>query len=238
MSTNEEHVSMFELDLYFATGAPDARIEEHVAGCERCGGYLAELARLQEGAALPELLALPRGRGLPARRAERGLGAGRSLGLVMSLAAGLVVLGAVSALLLVSPSEDAPAVAVKGGPGIQLLVRRGESTRAWNGTSPVRAGDVLALRVACEEFERVAVLVPSGQARERWSPLFQGDCPPAGEALPFTLVVDEQPGREEVAVVFSRSLLAARDLDEALARRRVDGEVWVIRFELDKEASR
>ena len=44
MTTNEEHISMFELDLYFATQAPDARIEEHVTTCSSCGGYLAELA--------------------------------------------------------------------------------------------------------------------------------------------------------------------------------------------------
>ena len=34
MTTNEEHVSMFELDLYFATQAADPRIEEHVATCD------------------------------------------------------------------------------------------------------------------------------------------------------------------------------------------------------------
>ena len=152
--------------------------------------------------------------------------------------AGLAVLGAVTALLLVSRDEEAPAVAVKGSPGVQLLVRRGEATRPWNGSSPVQAGDVLGLRVACEEFEQVAVLAASGDERARWSSLFRGECPPAGAALPFTLVVDEQPGREQVAVVFSRSPLDARALDDAIVRRRLDGEVWVIRFELDKEPSR
>jgi hypothetical protein len=158
--------------------------------------------------------------------------------LTVALAAGLVALGAVSVLLVVSLDEGTPAVAVKGSPGVQLLVRRSEATRPWDGSSPVRAGDVLGLRVACEEFAAVAVLAASGDERKRWSPLFRGGCPPAGAALPFTLVVDEQPGREQVAVVFSRSALDARALNDAVTRGRLDGEAWVIRFELDKEPSR
>jgi hypothetical protein len=84
----------------------------------------------------------------------------------------------------------------------------------------------------------VAVLARSVDAPKRWASLFQGDCPAPGTALPFTLVVDDQPGVERFAVVFSGSPLDARALDEAVDRRRMDGDVWVTRFELGKEIAR
>jgi hypothetical protein len=229
MTRNEEHISMFELDLYFAAQAPDARIEQHVAMCARCGGYLAELAALQTQTSMP----LP-----PARRGAGRATSRRARPRALTLAAGLTVLGAVTAVLLISrPAEQAP-VAIKGAPSVQLLVRRGEDTRPWDGTSPVRPGDVLGLRLACEELRQVAVVARSADPRGRWSPLYQGDCPPAGAALPFTLVVDDQPGVERFAVVFSASALDRGALDDAVERRRMDGSAWVTRFELGKEIAR
>lgn len=230
MTANEEHLSMFELDLYFATQASDARIEEHVENCERCSGYLAELAALQTAADVP----LAR----PARRAPapRSSGRPRTFALGLAAIASLASLAALTALLIVPRAPEGPIVAVKGGPAVQLLVRRGAETRAWNGSSPLRAGDALGLRVVCEEFGRVAVA--SGTGPGRWSRVSEGQCPPAGEALPFTLMVDEQPGAERLAVVFSKSELDPRALAQAIEARRLDAQVWVTRFELAKEASR
>lgn len=230
MTTNEEHLSMFELDLYFATREPDARIEEHVATCDRCGGYLAELEALQTQTSAPLPAARPAARSLARRARPRGLG--------VTLAAGLAVLGAVTALLVVSRDAESPAVAIKGTPAVQLLVRRGEETRPWDGASPVRPGDALGLRVACEELRHVAVLARSAELPRRWSPLFQGECPAAGAALPFTLVVDDQPGVERFAVVFSAAPLDPPALGDAIERRRTDGSAWVTRFELGKEIAR
>lgn len=227
MTTNEEHLSMFELDLYFATQASDARIEEHLTSCERCSAYLTELDAQQASAPLP---AMP---GAEARSRRS-----RPRAIRLTLAAGLAVLGAAIALLVMSRESEPPAVAVKGSPAVQVLVQRGEETRTWDGSSPVQPGDALGLRVACEEFRHVAVAVASGEARGRWSHLSQGVCPPAGEALPFTLVVDDEPGSERLAVVFSRSRLDPRALDEAIEARRLDADAWVTRFELDKEVSR
>jgi hypothetical protein len=232
MSGNEEHLSMFELDLYFATQASDARIAEHVESCERCSGYLAELAALQRAADVPLARAGSEASARPAP-ARRPLGRPRTLALSL---AGAASLAAAIALLVVPREPDHTAVAVKGGPAVQLLVRRGEETRAWDGASALRAGDALGLRVVCEEFGRVAVA--SGAARERWSQLSVGACPPAGEPLPFTLVVDDEPGAEHLAVVFSQSALDARALAQAIEARRLDAQVWVTRFDLVKEASR
>jgi hypothetical protein len=229
MNTNEKHLSMFELDLYFASSAPDARIAEHVAGCERCSAYLERLDALQQGLPLPS----PRqavSRSSALRRRPRGFG--------LTLAAGLMVLGAVTALLLSSLDGDAPPVAIKGSPAVQLLVRRGEETRPWDGVSPVQPGDALGLRVACEEFSHVTVAAASAAAPGGWSQLSAGPCPAAGAALPFTLVVDEAPERERLAVVFGMSAFDVPALGAAIDRQRLDAGAWVTRFELDKQVSR
>ncbi|HEU4583824.1 MAG TPA: hypothetical protein VFS67_36455 [Polyangiaceae bacterium] len=224
MTANEEHLSMFELDLYFATRAPDARIEQHVASCERCSGYLSELEQLQQ--AVPRAAAK---RALPRQRPVR------SRIFALSLAA-IAALGTLTVLRVVPLDSGAPAVGVKGSPAVQLLVQRRSETRPWDGASPVRAGDALALRVVCEGFERVAVAVDTGG--ERWSRLSEGACPAAGAALPFTLLVDDEPGAEHLAVAFSKSALAERTLQQAIAERRRDAQVWVTRFELVKEPAR
>jgi hypothetical protein len=230
MTTNEEHISMFELDLYFAAQATDARIEEHVAACDSCGGYLVELAVLQGQTSVPLPAPRPGASSVAWRSRPRALG--------LTLAAGLAVLGAVTALLVVSRDVEPPVVAIKGTPAVQLLVRRGDVTRPWDGASPVRPGDVLGLRLACEELEHVAVVARSAEPQRRWSPMYQGGCPPVGAALPFTLVVDDQPGVERFAVVFSAAPLEPAALDDAVERRRTDGSAWVTRFELGKEIAR
>jgi hypothetical protein len=51
-------------------------------------------------------------------------------------------------------------------------------------------------------------------------------------------VVDDTPGRERFAVVFSASTLDAVSLSEAIERRRLDSGAWVTRFELGKEVAR
>lgn len=213
---------MFELDLFFATGERNVSLEAHVAGCARCAGYLQELGALQAQRAVPTLPPAP-------LRARAGARRGPWLGLA---AAALVALFVV--LLSWVPGPEEPAVAVKGGPAVQLLVRRGEQTRVWDGAAAIRAGDVLGLRVACAGFSRVAVAVAEGGG---WARVQQQACPDeAGAfALPFTLVVDGAPGRERLAVVFSAADLEAPALGAAVSAQRRDGRVWVTRFELAKE---
>jgi hypothetical protein len=141
----------------------------------------------------------------------------------------------VTARLVPTGDAEAPAVAVKGSPAAQLLVRRGTETRVWDGSSRLRAGDALALRVACEEYRHVAVAVEMQAEPERWVKVFESKCPAAGEALPFTLVADAATERERVAVAFSPAALGRSALERAIERGRRDREVWVTRFELDKE---
>lgn len=230
MTRNEEHVSMFELDLYFATRERNAALEAHVEGCADCAGYLKTLAALQETVAMPLPSARPPA-SAPAVHEARRRRRWTTLGAALSLAAAVV------ALLAFEPGQDAvPAVAVKGSPAVQLLVRRGEQTRVWDGSSHVRPGDVLGLRVACEEFSTVTV---AAGVREGWTQLADQACPAqAKAALPFTLVVDAEPGRERLAVVFSKVALGESALSEAVRAVRRDGSVWVTRLELDKEVAR
>jgi hypothetical protein len=67
-----------------------------------------------------------------------------------------------------------------------------------------------------------------------WARLFDGGCPPGSEPLPFTLVADDKPGDERLAVVFS----AARVEDEALRSAAGRGDrtpkIWVVRFSFPK----
>jgi hypothetical protein len=230
MMTNEEHLSMFELDLYFAFEAPDARIERHVAECERCTGYLSQLRALSAGAGPPPPPIRRVGPSSSPRRPRT-----RALGL--TLAAGAAALVTVTALLVSTPEADAPAVAVKGSPAVQLLVRRGDETRPWDGNGRVRTGDALGLRVVCEDFSRVAVATLAPEGGNRWLRLSDGPCPESGGALPLTLVVDDAPGRERFAVVFTKLRLDDAALVGAIDRRQRDHAVWVTHFELDKEVA-
>jgi hypothetical protein len=236
MTNGEEHHNPFELDLYFALNEPNAEIERHVAACERCSSYLDELAALH-GAGSPVLRAAappsasPRAVPPMAAREERGHPArwAKLLALAVPVAA-LVALGLGRWL-----PDERDYVAVKGSPAVQLLVKRGRETRLWDGHSRLRAGDAVALRVACEGFSRVSVAtIEPGRGAQRLS---EGECPRAPEAtLPFSLVVDAGPGRERFAVVFSTTPLADAALRAALQAEAPSAAAWVTRFEIDKEA--
>jgi hypothetical protein len=152
----------------------------------------------------------------------------------VAAAAGAVAIAA-GALLVAGRARDAEVggyVGLKGMPSVQLVVRRGEASTLWNGTGPVRAGDALALRVACEGLSHVAIAAEEGGGR--WSKLKDADCPAGAKLLPFTLLVDDTPGTERFAVVLSRDVLE----DAAIARAAADGsrtpQVWTVRFDLPK----
>ncbi len=250
-----KHFSSFELDIHFVEPSP--RVAEHVTSCPRCAAYLAGLEGLAAAGRAPEASA-PRAHGpealaprahAPEALAPRAHGPDasvprahasetsaptlRSRRRLAAPAAGVLALAAALALYLRGrPGDEADYVAAKGAPAVQLLVRTGDTTRVWDGRSPVRPGDAIAIRVACERLEHVTVVVdaPSGLAR-----LSDGPCPRGASPLPFTLVVDAQPGRERFAVV-----LAKRPLDDARLRDRVrenarDRDVWVTTFDVPKE---
>lgn len=218
------HRSPFELDVWFADGKPSGEIADHVGACERCSDYVAELDALA-------------GDGLALRPPSRPRV--RSLRRFVAPAAATLALAASVALFLrerSTPSAgDASYIGTKGTPAVQVLVRADGATRVWDGRSPLRSGDALALHVACEGLAQVTVAAetPSGIAR-----LSDGPCPSAPSMLPFTLVVDDQPGRERFSVVLTRARVDDARLRELVDRQTRDRDVWVTAFDFPKEARR
>ena len=128
---------------------------------------------------------------------------------VMALAASVVLFVRTAS----RPSDGY--VAMKGTPAVELLIHRDQATAVWDGRSPVHPGDSLALRVACEGLHVVAVASPGPAG---WGRLSETPCPAAGAALPFTLVVVDQPGDVQLAVVLSQDRLDDALLSSAIGR--------------------
>jgi hypothetical protein len=118
---------------------------------------------------------------------------------------------------------------VKGGVFTQVLVRSRGAVRLWDGTSAVRPGDALAVRVGCDAFAHVTVASNDAVVRA-----WEGPCV-ADAPLPFTLVVDGQPGRERFSVVMSREHLDDEALRTAVRTASQNDRVWVTTFDLTKE---
>jgi hypothetical protein len=100
----------------------------------------------------------------------------------------------------------------------------------------VHAGDALALLVACEGFSHVAVtgVTPKGVGPR----LFDGVCPADPAPLPFTLVPDEEPGPERIAVVLSARPLDAASLEAMVGAETRSRDVWVVRLTFAKQVGR
>jgi hypothetical protein len=122
-------------------------------------------------------------------------------------------------------------VGVKGTPSVQLVVRRAGSTRIWDGRSPVRPGDALGLRVACEGLAHVAVVARG----TTWTKLKDASCPTDSAPLPFTLVVDAEPGNERFAVVLSREPLPDEGLVRAASSEARGPDLWAVVFDVAKD---
>ncbi len=224
----EEHasVSTLTLDVYWASGrSGDPALAQHIEGCARCQAYLAELAAL-EAPAPPALLAEI------ARRPAPVTSLPRRWSRVAAAAGGVLALAASVALVLRThpPTVDGY-VGIKGTPAVQVLVHRDLDTRVWDGRSPVRPGDALALRVACEGLRHVAVAAPGPGG---WVRLSDAACPTESAPLPFTLVVDGEPGEEHLALVLSQDPLDDQALRAAIDDTRRTGEVWAVQFVLPK----
>jgi hypothetical protein len=225
--TTQEHVSTFELDVYFAsTGQDGAEIAAHVASCAKCAAYLGALAALDgDGVQLrpAAVSSAPR----PLARLRR---------FVAPASAVLALAAAVAIYVRSRPSsDDATYVGVKGAPAVQVLVRSSAQTRVWDGRSPVHAGDAVAVHVACEQLEHVTVVTEEKGGMVR---LWEGPCPKPPAPLPFTLVVDDQPGRERFDVVLGRTRMDEQALRAAVRGNVRSSDVWVTAIELPKEVRR
>ena len=230
---DEQHgISTFALDVYFAQGKTgNPTLARHLETCERCKAYLSDLETMATTAPAPSMR-VSRSSSAPMKRPLlRWAGAAT---------VGMVALTAEFAWFAMSGDREGERdsyVASKGEPGVQAIVRSEGRSQVWDGKRPLRPGDAIALRASCEGFAHVAVVTPS-PSDGGWSRLFDGACPRGSEPLPFTLVADDKPGDERLAVVFS----AARVEDGALrsAARRGDRtpEIWVVHFSFPKAASR
>lgn len=210
-----KHYSPLELDTAYATDptlAADPEIAEHVADCTRCAAYL---RTLEEQSALP--LCAPR----PPRR-------------ILPAVAAALALAAALLLFVKTRGDTTGYVGAKGGsPALQLLVRRAAATKVWDGREPLRPGDALALHVACEGRARVTVAARSAAG---WAVLEEAPCPAQPAVLPFTLVVDDAPGPEHVAVVIGDVPLSPTSLGAAI--EAPDARTWVTRLTLPKDTGR
>jgi hypothetical protein len=229
-ANTDDDVSAFTLDVYWAAGRPaDARLERHIEGCARCQGYLASLeAEHASGSASHAV-----GRA-PWTEPTATSGPARLVGRrwPWPLAAAAAVAAGVFLEVRAKPVDSPVYVGVKGAPGVELLIHRGTDTHVWDGRGPVRPGDALAVRVACEGLGHVSVASPNAG---RWKRLSDVPCPGSGEALPFTLVVDGQAGDEKLAIVLSQAVLDDAALSDAIAGAKQTGDVWVADFVLPKE---
>lgn len=223
-----KRLSSFELDLWFADGTPDGEVATHVASCARCSAYVKELH-----SSWADDLSHPSAPAVASARLATGP-ARSPLRFVMPAATVLALAAAVMLYVRSRPPLDNPDyVGVKGAPAVQLLVRSGGATRIWDGRSAVRAGDAIAVHVACEHLEHVTVVAetPSGIAR-----LSDVPCPSGPAALPFTLVVDDAPGHERFAVILTKAGVDDARLRELVKTSTRDRDVWVTAFDFPKES--
>jgi hypothetical protein len=220
--------STFALDVYFAAGEhADPALKLHVEGCARCRAYLAELAS-QDG--LGGLAVAPGAAGARDRRAR-----GRWQSLRTSA---LMAAAALGALALWRASEDTRDtrglgyVGTKGVPAVQVVIRSADTTRVWDGRSPLRPGDAVALRAECDHFVRLSVV--AGEPAPGLTRVYDGVCPAGADVLPFSLVADAKPGVERIHVVWSEARLDTARLLSALQRQERSDTIWVQRVVLHK----
>jgi hypothetical protein len=250
--TQQEHVSSFELDVYFASPPleREVAVEEHVASCTQCREYLEELDRvllLDMPAVVTDVPAPAPAASKPTAASARPIASvrplpsrSRRLKQRLASAAGVLALAACAVLYLSArngKNDESSYVGVKGSePAAQVLLRRDGQVRVWDGVAAVRAGDAIAVDVACEQFRHVTVAAEAtngGTLTRAW----EGECPKTSSSpLPFTLVVDEQPGREHFSVVLHREQhLDDEQLRSALRASTRSGDVWTIDFAFAKE---
>jgi hypothetical protein len=215
MTDAELHPSTFALDVFFADGArPDEQITAHARICERCARYLEELRRLD---AVP--LARPPATAVEGVRPRSSAWRWRATAGGALLAAAAVVFG-----IAMPRSPETPYLGIKGSPAVQVWVHRGQTT-LWDGHSPIRTGDAIALNVVCGGFSQITVASVETKTAHL-TRLFDGACPPGEQPLPFTLVADAEPGAEHVSVVLRRAPLDDRALAIAVRDTQRSAEVW------------
>jgi anti-sigma factor RsiW len=240
-TTGEAHPSTFALDVFFAQGQGQAGVvESHLEACPRCRAYVDELEATKDNAPARFMTTTPRAttpgsptpsgvpkglrRGKPIRWTSSRLWRTSALG-VLAAAAGAVLL----VKMLEPKPEPVAYVGAKGTPIVAALIHR-DRTSLWDGHSPIQSGDAIAFRVVCEGFTEVTVATPAAGDGTSWTRAFDGACPAGEEPLQFTLVADDAPGDERVAIVLRRRKVDDRELESAI--RNATRTTSVFTFEL------
>ena len=127
-------------------------------------------------------------------------------------------------------------VGTKGGPELWLYVKRRKNVALWNGTDPVIPGDLLRLKIQPDRFKHITVFGAKRTAAGEISRLYDGAIA-SGEAtaLPFSMVVDAEPGNETLLVVLGSAAVGPDQVDKVLAGDgEKDGRWWSRRVVLSK----
>ncbi len=237
------HPSYWELDQLFlaarSVGAPAGPWASHCRDCAQCQRYLATLES-RAAAPLPPwvgALAQPRP-GLLARLRERWsrplllapVAAAASLALVLALR------GGPRPTPEVAEGVAVPEVHEKGGPSVNVYIKRGERVTQWDGKMRLRAQDRIRLQVVGGGYAQVTVAVQQpGGAQVLYAGALQ---PSAPTPLPVSWQVSAPGAAEVLAVILSAQPLAAvaQPLDVAALRRQPG--ILVTELFLPKEESR
>ena len=223
-SAASSHPSFLELDRH-ALGVGSADTKAHVGGCETC--------RARLGAVEPPAEAPAWALRLEARRPPRF--AWPAALRLRTVAVGVAAFACAFALWIATGHD--PYVGTKGGPEVWLYVKRGERVEIWNGTDPVRPGDLLRLKVQPDRYTHISVFgrdkTPNAYAR-----LYDAPVPPnRAAAVPFAWQVDAQPGDETLLVVLGPDAVSADEAASVLAHGD-GGRHWARRLVLAKSVPR
>jgi hypothetical protein len=233
MMTHEPHLTPLELDLFdLGQASPEAaaRIEQHGARCAACAARRAEhaasMAHFRE-------VVFPRRAGALRARRSGWPSLAWSFGLALPLAAVAVF------LILPRPSSTdhgsaGASIGIKGGPGLQVFVRRHGVERAAAEVTKVQDGDRLApgdaLRFVLSPSDLPFVLIASVDGAGQVSVYYpyQGEAsievaPAATVVVPGSIVLDQTPGPERVFVIRSAKPVATSVVRTLLARLGAGG---------------
>lgn len=215
-------LSEFALDDVVIHGAGAATT--HVTGCTRCQRRVAAREAAKEAfrsigpAVWPAVL---EGRRARARRFwQRPF-----------LMAPLALAGAMAFVLMTRTSPPSPYSGAKGALSLSIVARRGDEVFALDAARRAQAGDALRfLPAAPSPFRFVAIVSVDGRdevtffypssGQDRSVPL-----PPAGQALPGSIVLDDAPGPERLLVALTDQPIVASELRAAALAHRAENGV-------------
>jgi hypothetical protein len=210
----DEHPSFLALDG-LRLGLPHAAARAHLEACQACAVYVQGEGHgdfQADAPAGPPWLARAR---LAPPASARSAGWWKRPLLVWPAAVSALALTMallVPRLRAGAPADETLAAAgtrQKGGPGLGVFIKRGESVFSWDGRAAVRPDDRLRFEVHPSGYRFVSVaLRPADGAPP--AVLYAGQLPPALSFLPTAFRVDDQGRQEVVSVILSNRPIPAR----------------------------